>query len=439
MGGKETKRKNHLVPFGLGAASASMGYLMTTQLSYCLTDSYAMSAMLVGTIFLVSRIFDGITDIAAGFIIDKTNTKFGKARPFDLFAIPLWILLILCFNVPGFGTAGKVIWVFLTYNLCQSVCYTFVTVSQTVRVRRSFAADVRSKALSVAGIVSAVCSTVAGILCPILINIFEDRPFGWTIIIGSFAVPGIVMTLVQFFMLPELEEETTQQAQGKMSIGDSVKALFANKYIFIVAFAIIMISMVNTVITTAQNFYFKYVVGNLAILSLVSMLSLAGFLLLAFMPVLTKKFGNRLTMMIAFVLIAVFNVLKYGFKVNVMGLAVCACLSSIGITLATCMRDMLVIDCMKYGQWKSKNNYEGIYASVKGFSDKIALGLGSMLAGVVLQLGGFDGALETQSASALHAISFCYAGLPAIIGLLGVAAMFCYRLEAKLKTIDGQE
>jgi Na+/melibiose symporter-like transporter len=299
---QNTKRqRNHLVPFGLGAASASMSYVIVSQLTYCLTDSYAMSAVLVGTIFLVSRIFDGITDVLAGFIIDKTHTKWGKARPFDLFCIPLWLILILCFNVPEFQTAGKVVWVFLTYNLCQSVCYTFVTVSQTVRVRRSFQEDVRSKALAVAGIVSAVCSTVAGILCPMLI--------------------------------------------------------------------------------------------------------------------------------------ALGNAFKYLFKVNVVGLAVCACASSIGITLAQCMRDLLVIDCMKYGQWKSKNNLEGVYASIKGFSDKIALGIGSLIIGFVLQLGGYDGALEQQTEAAKGAIQFGFAGLPALLGILGVVCIIFYRLDSRLKEI----
>lgn len=428
--------KKGFIPFGLGAASASMSYVLTTQLTYCLTDSYAMSAMLVGSIFLISRIFDGVTDIIAGFIIDKTHTKFGKARPFDLFAVPLWIVLILCFNVPSFSTTGKVIWVFLTYNLCQSVCYTFVTVSQTVRVRRSFGEDARSKALALAGIVSAVCSTLVGILCPTLITIFENRPYGWTIIIGCFAVPGIIMTLTQFFMLPEKNGDKVEEKIEKLTIKDSVKALFTNKYIFIVASAIILISMVNIVIVTAQNYYFKYIVGDLSLLSFVSMASLVGYFTLVLMPVFTKRLGNRNTMLVAFLLIAVFSILKYGFKVNVAGLAVCTALSGVGVTLATCMRDMLVIDCMRYGQWKSKNNYEGIYASVKGFSDKMALGIGSMAVGAILEIGGFDGGLGVQTATAERAISFCYAGFPAILGLLGVVIMICYRLESKLKELD---
>lgn len=438
MESNNKKQKTHIIPFGIGIASASMSYVVTTQLMYCLTNSYAMSATTVGFILLISRVFDGVTDIIAGFIIDKTNTRFGKARPFDLFTIPLWITLVMCFNVPAFHEFGKILWVFLTYNLCQSVCYTFVTVSQTVRVKRSFTEDIRAKALAVGGMISAVFSTTVSIFCPVLIEMFEGKPNGWIIIIGFFAVPGIIMCLIQFFLVPEILEEEKEMKQ-QVSVIESIKALFSNKYIFIVAIGIIMISMVNTVLGTVGVFYFKNIVGNLSALSLVSMLSLVGYILLALMPVMTKRLGNRNTMLTAFFLIVSANILKYCFKINIIGLAICACISGVGVTIAQCMRDILVIDCMKYGQWKSKNNYEGVYAAIKGFSDKIALGLGSLLTGIVLDIGGFDETAAVQSESALKAIQFSYAGLPVILGAIGIVAMLCYGLDKKLKEIQVEE
>lgn len=423
---RKEKQKTHLFPYSLGMASAGMSYALTTQLTYCLTDSYGMAAALVGTIFLVSRIFDGVTDIIAGFIIDKTHTKWGKARPFDLFCIPLWILLVLCFSVPQFNTIGKVLWVFLTYNLCQSVCYTFVTVSQTVRVKRSFSEDVRAKVLSIGGVLAAAASTAVGIISPALIAKYESHPYGWSIIISMFAVPGIIMTLIQFFMVPEINDEN--EAKENISIKESVKTLFANKYIFIVAASIIMLSMTNTLITTSGNFYFKYVFGDLNALSLVNLIAVAGFLLMFLIPVITKKCGNRNTMIIAFFIMALFNLLKYVFKTNLAGLALCSALSGAGLTIGNTLRDLLVIDCITYGQEKSGNQLEGVYASIKGFSDKAALGLGSLLTGLVMQIGNYDGTLEVQSAGAQTAITLCYAGIPAIMSIAGILIMLKYNL-----------
>lgn len=434
---KSREKKQSIIPYGLGTASAAMSYLLTTQLTYCLTDSYGMSAVIVGTIMLASRIFDGVTDIAAGFIIDKTHTKYGKARPYDLFCIPLWIMLLFCFNVPGFGTVGKVIWIFLTYNLCQSVCYTFVTVSATVRIRRSYEENKRAKALSIGAMMSALASSVTSIICPMLIAMFESRPHGWVVIISCFAVPGIIMTLLMFFLLPELEEEEEEtEKKEKITVAESVKALFANHYIWFVTVAVVMISAANVVISTSGNWYFKYVYGDLTALSLVGMLGVVGFLFLAVMPMMTRKFGNRNTMLAGFVLIAVANGLKYVMPMNLLWIAVCATVSAFGIALTTSMRDLLLIDCMKYGEMKTHKKYEGVYSATKGFADKIALGIGSVIAGAVVEMGGYDPTLEVQSMSAKGAITFAYAGLPAIIGVIGVISMAAYHLEKKLKDMQ---
>ncbi len=461
MSRKQKKVSNHIIPYCIGGAQASMSYYVVSNLSFALTDSYGMAAVLVGTIFLASRIFDGITDIFAGYVIDKTHTKWGKARPFDLFSIPMWILLVLCFNVPDFQGVGKVIWVFLTYNLCQSICYTFVTVATTVRLKRSFREEVRSKVVAATGLTVAVIATASSVIFPILISIFQDQPHGWTIIIGFFAVPGIIMSLIQFFFVPEIEADGRQigvnadaavtgenagsvsaetqdlNAQQKISVRESVKALFSNKYIFIVALAVIALTMANTVNSTAGNYYYKYVVNDLSKLSIVSMFSLVGYVLLVFMPLLTRKLGNRKCMMLAFTLIVIFSGMKYMFRTNVAGLAVCACLTAIGVTLGTCVRDLLVIDCMKYGQYMTGNsNYEGIYSSVKGFSDKVAMGFTSIVVGIVLEIGRYDGAAAVQSELAQKAIQFTYAGLPLILGLIGLIVMTCYGLEKKLKSIE---
>ncbi len=428
--------KTGIGAYAVGAASAAMSYMMVSQLNYALTDSYAMSTVMVGMIFLFSRVFDGITDIMAGFIIDRTQTKFGKARPFDLFCIPLWILLVFCFTVPSFHTVGKVIWVLLTYNLCQSVCYTFVTVSTTVRVKRSFEEKIRVKALSAAAIVSAIASTAVSIICPILIAIFEDKPFGWSIIVSCFAVPGIIMTLIMFFQLPEKTEEGEEEDREKPTFLQSVKVLFQNPHMIPVTIVILLNSAINVMVGTAGNYYFKYIVGDLKSLSIVSLISVLGFFTLVFLPPLTKRFGNGKTVMIGFLFMLIFHAAKYLMPVNILWLAACATIASIGLTMIMSMRDMLIIDCMRFGKWKTKKNYEGIYSSAKGFSDKLALGLASVIIGIVLKIGGYDGDLSVQSEAAKSAISLLYAGLPAVLSVIGIIAMMKYKLEKKLIEIE---
>lgn len=104
--------------------------LLLMQATYYATQSLGLSVGLVGTLFLVSKVFDGVTDLIAGYIIDKTHTRLGKARPYELFLIPTWILTVIFFSTPmALGTTGKAVWVFVLYVLIQAVCVTFLNIS----------------------------------------------------------------------------------------------------------------------------------------------------------------------------------------------------------------------------------------------------------------------------------------------------------------------
>lgn len=433
--------KKGILPYALGTASGGISYVIIGMLTYCLTTSYAMAGTTVGLIMLCSRVFDGITDVVAGFIIDRCHFKIGKARPFDLFNIPMWIFMMLCFEVPAFNTVGKVVYVFFMYNLCQSVCYTFVSVSSTVRVKRSFAEDVRAKALAVGAIVTALLSTILGILNPILISMFENQPHGWLIITGCYAVPGILMTLFMFFMLPEMDaaEETEQREEKKeekITLKSSVKMLIQNPYLILVVIVVMANTLSNGIASTAGTYYFRYNLGNLTLASTVGLLSLVGYVFLLIMPMLTKKFGNRKSILISYVMVIAGNLAKLIVGGSIAGLAVCTALSTIGITFAMSIRDMVLIDCMHYGQLKTGMDGEGIYASVRGFSDKIATGLVSLLVGVVLDMGHFDGTVEVQAASAGTAITALYAVIPAVIGGIAFIAMYFCKMEDRIKEME---
>lgn len=423
----------------MGVASSGLSTVMIGSLTYCLTTSFAMTGTVVGSILLFSRIFDGITDIMAGFIIDRCHFKLGKARPFDLFNIPMWIFLLLCFEVPALNTVGKVVYIFFMYNLCQSICYTFVTVSGTVRLKRTFVEDVRAKAVAICAMVTAVLSTVAGIITPILITIFENQPHGWLIIVSFFAVPGIIMTLLQFFMLPEMEEAEEikeEKKENNVSLKESVKALFQNPYLI----AIIVIVVSNTlslgISSTVGTYYFRYNLGNLTLASVIGAFSLVGYLFLVVMPVMTKKLGNRKSIMVAYVMLIVGSIAKLVMPANIPWLVLCSALSLVGVTLAMSLRDMILIDCMRYGKLKTGVDGEGIYASVRGFSDKLANGLAPFTVGVILDLGHFDGTVEIQSASATTAITILFTVVPAVIAVLALVAVYFCRMEDKIKEME---
>lgn len=99
--------------------------IMISFLTFFYTDVLGLNPAAVGSLILISKVFDGFSDIAAGTIVDNTLTKTGSARPWILrSAIPLAASFILLFTVPDIGTAGKLIYIFVSYNFAMSVCYT---------------------------------------------------------------------------------------------------------------------------------------------------------------------------------------------------------------------------------------------------------------------------------------------------------------------------
>ncbi len=431
--------KKGVIPFAIGTAASSISYVIIGQLTYALTTSFAMAGTVVGLIMIFSRIFDGISDICAGYIIDKCHFKLGKARPFDLFNIPMWIFMVLCFEVPNLGTVGKVIYVFLMYNLCQSVCYTFVSVSSTVRVKRSFTEDVRAKALAASAILSALLSTALGIISPILISTFAARPHGWMIIAACFAIPGILMTLCMFFMVPEMEnaeDEPEETAVQKTTILDSAKLLLQNPYTFLIIVVVMANTLANSIVSMVSNYYYQFNLGNLQLASLVGLMSLVGYIFLVVMPTMTKKLGNRKSIMTAYTFVIIGNLAKLVMPHNIFWLAACSALSVIGIVFAMSIRDLIIIDCMRYGHLKTGTNNEGIYASIRGFSDKIATGLVSLIVGVILDMGHFDGTLAVQPSSANTAITILFTVVPAVIGLIAFVAMYFCHLEDDIRKLE---
>ncbi len=427
--------KKGTLAFALGQASVSLSYVIIAQLTYALTSSAGMAAGTVGVLLMGSKIFDGITDLIAGYVIDRTNLKLGKARPFDLMSIPLWLLLVACFSVPELSMIGKILWVLLTFNLCQSICYTFCSVSATVRAKRSFVKEVRAKAFSAAGIVSALLATMVSIVLPLMIQRFENQPHGWTIITACFAIPGMIMSLIMFFTLPEMERseaEKEEAAVEKVSFKDAAKYFFKNKYALILL-AVVMVAAIASVIAgTATTYYFKYYIGNLGMQSIVSLASVLGFVFLLVIPALERRISHKKIFILAFALVAAGGLGRYIDGRNIVILIIFGTLFGIGNTVIQTIRGMALIDCMAYGKKKFGEESEGIYSAVSGFADKIANGLGALIAGAILEIGHWDGALSVQPDSALTAIQFMYAGVPFILGVIGIVITMFFNVEKEI-------
>lgn len=446
MGETKTKtKKNHLPGYGrklfgmtggtisFGAQSLLMGYM-----TFYLTDSVLMSAATVGMIIGASRIFDGVSDIIAGFIVNRTNTRWGKARPYSLFTLMMWAATVMVFSVPDWSTTGKIVYVLIMYNLSETVARTLMTAAGAVHTKRAFNSDEQLDIVGISGMVAGIVNMVIAILIPMLIGTVGQTKEGWTIIAIVFAIPSAVMGLMQFFLVPELDvkDVLAKKAEDRMPIKESVKLLFKNRFIFIYLLASFLRNIVQGM--AMQTFYFKYVVGNIELLSIVSMVGILAIFIMPFIPTLTRKFGVRNFISLFLLISAIGHISILISPQSMIVLSISSMLVMLGGLPISMLGNVVTIQCMKYTEWKEGKVIDGIIASMNSVSLKVGMAVGAIIVGALLSFGGYDGRLDVQPVEALNMIKFLYIGLPAILTIGAAIGMRFFTLENLMPQIDAE-
>ena len=233
--------------------SAAINVVLLMQLTYYCTNMLGMNAGIVGTFLLVSKVIDAFSDLGIGFLIDKTNTRWGKARPYELFMILMWFFTILMFSVPQMGMAAQYAWVFVMYIIVNAVCTTAVGGSDAVYMSRAFTTEKnRVKAMSINGVVVMFCSVVFNIVFPqVLAGPGSTRP-GWITISLTLGIPMAIIGILRFVFCKEIvgDDSTTTDTRTqltehgeKVAVGHMLGSLAKNKMLVLLFFMMLLSAM----------------------------------------------------------------------------------------------------------------------------------------------------------------------------------------------------
>lgn len=423
--------------WGTRAIYISVTAVMLGYTTYFSTNYLGLSPALVGTLMMVSKIFDGFTDLCAGFLIDHTNTRLGKARPYDLSSIFLCLLTIALFAVPQISMPATAAYVFVVYTLIFSVFSTLQTCAEPVYLARAVPNDgARVKLLLFAGVVSVLAGMGAAILLPQVIATVGATREGWFKISLFLVVPCLFLSLIRFFLIKERAESSCAK-QTSFSIREGAAMLFHNKYILLFALVLLLANIGGNMNQVAV-YYFTYVVGDLSKQSFVAIGSLLAPVILIITPLLEKRFGLINVMRAALLLGAVGYLLPLFAPTSIPVLMLAVVFSSSATIPLFILAGAVVINCMDYGEWKYGKRGEGIYTCVIGFTSKVGMGLGAALIGGVMALGGFDAALPQQTAATGFSIQLLYTAIPSVLMLCAVIALSFYNLEKQLPKIQSE-
>lgn len=418
----------------------SINFILVGYVTFFATDIIGMNATTIGLALVVSKVIDACTDLVAGVLVDKTHTKLGKARPYELFVIGEWLFMCILYAVPTNASAAvQYAWIIVMYVMISAVSHTALGAGDSVYCSRAFTTENnRIRAISTNGFVIMLGSSIFSILFPQFLDGAGVTQAGWIRFSIMLAVPCTLIGLLRFFFCKEIAVDAPAKDSGKIAAGkqksnitlkEMIGALLKNKY-FLIVIALYLITNIINNITVVNTYYFKYIVGNLGLLSLVSMTSLITPLVLIFFPMLSRKFGTTKILQCSFLLGVVGILIRIFGGTNLATIMIGAIAIVVGGTPITTLITTYVIDCMDYGEWKTGIRVEGPIASINGFAGKVGSAMASGLVGVIMGLVGYDGLLEVQTAAVNNTIVILFNWMPLVLFIAMFVLSLFYRVDS---------
>lgn len=443
------------IGYGFGDMASSMFWkLFGAYLMIFYTDVFGLPAAVVGTMFLITRIWDSAFDPIVGVVADRTHSRWGKFRPYLLWlAVPFGIIGILTFVTPDWSPTGKLIYAYVTYSLMMMI-YSAINVPYASLLGVMSPNPKERNTLSTYRMTFAyIGSFIALLLFMPLVNFFSgnskelaDQQTGWTMAVVVIAILCIVLF---FGCFAWTKERVRPIKETQNPLKEDLKDLFKNKPWWILLGAGVAALVFNSIRDGATVYYFKYFVveEDYATVSFFGMsFVLSGLYLalgqaaniigvIAAAPV-SNRIGKRNTYMWAMIIATVLSVIFYWFdKEDLIWMFVFQALISVCAGSIFPLLWSMYADCADYSELKTGNRATGLIFSSSSMSQKFGWAIGTAVTGWLLGFFGFQ-ANAVQSEEAISGIKMFLSFLPAIGTILSVVFISMYPLtENKMKDI----
>ncbi|PFN97252.1 MFS transporter [Bacillus sp. AFS076308] len=407
---------------------------VSTYLLFFYTDVFGISAAAAGTMFLIVRGIDALSDPFIGTIVDKTNTKYGKFRPFLLFgAIPFALLAILCFTTPQFGGWGKLVYAYITY-IGLSITYTCINVpysALTSAITRDSkeVVDLTSTRMFFANLGGLIVSFGVPLLASFIGDSTSTKT-GWQMTMTIMGIAGALLLLYCFRNTNERVK--IKEVHGKIKFADIFEQFRVNRPLVVLCVFFILIFGINSISNSVGIYYVTYNVGRPDLVSWYGMLgSLPALLLMPFLPVLNKKLGKKNLMRVSLSLTIVGTLALLVIPTTAIPLILAARLiAAAGSLIAGGFMWALIPETIEYGDYKTGKRLGGLINAMIGFFFKFGMALGGIVPGLVLQQFGYV-ADQAQTPHALTGILITTAVIPAVLLAVALMVINLYELDEK--------
>lgn len=424
--------------------------VLATYLNVYYTDVLNLTGLWGGMFLMifpiVSKVIDAVTNVLMGYIIDRTRTRQGKARPWLLLSAPLVTVTgILLFTVPAGSATLQAVWVMISYNLYYSFAYTIFNMSHNLMVPLSIRDTTQRGNLSVKNQIATIM--MSGILVALVFPMVIMPMIGvdkskWILVMSILSILALPLTLLEYYFTRErVTEEQAGADAEKVSFAKQLKTVFTDRYMLL----IIGYFLIYTVGTTFKNlglvYYCNYVLGTYNDGFTQMMISVIGGLpmgigLFAVWP-LARRFGKR-------------NVTMWGFVLYALGSAICwAVPSSMPVVLTgqfiknigglPCAYVFMALfaDTLDHLEWKADIRCDGVAMSVYNIIAVAGVGFCTGIFNLLLAKTGYAAPVLENGATVALAqneavkgfITFSFVGLEVFTGIILFALLMFLNVE----------
>lgn len=429
MGEKKYLKWYNKVGYGTGDIAGNVVYaFLSSFVMIYLTNTVGLNAGIIGTLIALSKLFDGVTDVFFGSMIDKTKSRMGKARPWMLYGyIGCAVTLAAIFAIPvNMGKTAQYAWFFIAYTLLNAVFYTAnniaysaltALVTKNSRERVEMGSYRFIFALSTSLLIQTVTIKFVAVL--------GGGAAGWRTAAIIYAIIGLIVNTISVMSVKELPEEELNEASGaadeKYSLLTAAKLLLSNKYYLMICVTYIL-QQIYTAMLNMGIYFMTYVLLNENLYPLFSWaINIPLIIALVITPALVEKWKGIYKLNLCGYIIGTLGralVIAAAYLGSVPLMLVFTGIAAFGMGPWQGDMNAVIANCSEYTYLTKQKRVDGTMYSCTSLGIKLGGGLGIAITGWLLEFSGFDGTVAVQTSSCMNMLHMMYLWIPAALALV---------------------
>ncbi|MGN0334018.1 MAG: MFS transporter [Lachnospiraceae bacterium] len=419
------------VGYGSGDIAGNVVYaLLSAFVMIYLTDTVGLNAGIVGTLIAVSKLFDGVSDIFFGAMIDKTQTRMGKARPWMLYGyLGCAVCLIAIFCIPvNMGRTAQYAWFFIAYTVLNAGFYTANNIAYSALT--ALITKNNHERVQMGSIRFMFAFGTSMLIQTITVGIVANLGGGaaaWRTVAIVYSIVGVISNTLSVLSVKELPPEELseevikkEETEEKYSLVDAFKLLIHNKYFLMICGAFLLMQIYSA--TLNMGIYFMtYVLKNANLLGKFAWaINIPMIIGLLFTPTLVAKFKGMYKLNLLGYSIGTLGrlgVVAAGYMGSVPLMLACTAIAALGMSPLQGDMNALIATTSEYTYLTTGKRVDGTMYSCTSFGTKVGGGIGTAVAGWLLAASGYVANAASQSASCMNMLHIMYLWLPMLFNL----------------------